>query len=65
MISYRNIDIEHVKSAINNPDYKETAFEARIRVRKKIGQKEIEVIYCREAFRDKYEEYLIITAYYI
>ena len=61
----RGINIDHVKLAMREPDQKKTMFEGRIRVTKKIGKKTIEVIYSKEAFRDKKEEYMLITAYYL
>jgi hypothetical protein len=65
MMTYRGIDIEHVKDAVRSPDSKNTVFEGRIRVKKKIGKKEIEVIYYRDGFKDKTDEYVVITAYYL
>ncbi|MDO8594632.1 MAG: DUF4258 domain-containing protein [bacterium] len=61
----RGISIDHVKKAVREPDEKENAYEGKIRVRKEIEGKTIEVIYCQEMFRDKKAEYLIITAYYL
>jgi len=65
MVQHRGLSIEHVKQAIRNPDEKEGVFEGKIRVKKDVGGKTIEVVYCKEKFRDKKEEYIIITAYYI
>lgn len=65
MVQFRNINIEHVKQAVKSPDIKEVVFEGRIRVQKKVGKKNIEVIYCKDNFKDKREEYIVITAYYI
>ncbi|MEK9131893.1 MAG: hypothetical protein AAB447_03210 [Patescibacteria group bacterium] len=62
-LSERNINFEHIKQAIRCPDSKELVFDGKIRVSKRIEGKLIEVIYCKESFRDK-EEYLLITAYY-
>ena len=64
-ISERGINIDHVKKAITEPDNKKNLFEGRIQVNKKIGSKTIEVVYFKSAFRDKKEEYIIITAYYL
>ncbi|HCR52313.1 TPA: hypothetical protein DIV48_01525 [Candidatus Kaiserbacteria bacterium] len=61
----RNIQIEHVKKAIRDPDLKEAVFEGRTRVRKKIGSKTIVVVYWKDGFRDKSNEYIISTAYYL
>jgi hypothetical protein len=60
----RNIDIDHVKQAIRSPDSRVNVFDGKIKVTKKIGGKEIEVIYSKEAFKDKEDEYLLVTAYY-
>ena len=65
MMAYRDIDIAHVKEAVKNPDSKKDTYEGKIRVTKKIGKKEIEVVYCKEAFKDKSNEYIVITAYYL
>ena len=61
----RGIQIEHVKKAVSDPDLKKTVFEGRIKVQKKIGSKTIVVIYWKEGFRDKKNEYIISTAYYL
>jgi hypothetical protein len=64
-LSERGIDIDHIKQAIRNPDLKESVFDGKIKVTKKVSDnKEIEVIYSKEAFKDKGEEYLLVTAYY-
>ena len=60
----RRIDFDHVKQAIRHPDSKENVFEGRIKVTKKIGNKVIEVVYCREVFKDRQNQYLLITVYY-
>ena len=61
----RGIQIEHVKKAIRDPDLKEIVFEGRTRVRKKIGAKTIVVVYWKDGFRDRKDEYIISTAYYL
>ena len=61
----RGIDIDHMKEAINNPDKKKLQKEGRICVTKKIGNKTIEVVYCKEEFKDRKNQFLIITAYYL
>lgn len=61
----RGINIDHIKKAITAPDNKQDAFEGKIKVQKKIGQKIIKVIYYQDIFKDKKEEYHIITAYYL
>lgn len=61
----RNIDLEHVKKALKKPDYKEGVNDGKIKVRKKINKKVIEVIYCKDGFRDTSDTYIVITAYYL
>lgn len=61
----RGIQIEHVKKAIRIPDSKRTVFEGKTRVEKKIGSKIIVVIYWKDGFRDRKDEYIISTAYYL
>ena len=63
-LAERGIDIDHVKQAIRRPDSKENVFDGKIKVTKEIGGRQIEVIYFKEAFKDKEEEYLLVTAYY-
>jgi hypothetical protein len=60
----RNIDIDHVKQTIRNPDSKEIVFDGKVKVTKEIDGKVIEVVYFKEAFKDKEDEYLLVTAYY-
>lgn len=61
----RGIDVDHLKSAIKDPDFEEPAFEGRIKVRKKIdSQRTIEVIYYRQGFKGANDP-VIITAYYL
>jgi hypothetical protein len=60
----RNIDIDHVKQAIERPD--ETKPDPQgVKVKKKVGEKTIVVVYSKEQFKDKHGQFLIITAYYI
>ncbi len=61
----RGIQIDHVKKAIRAPDKKEKAFEGRIKVTKKVARKTIVVIYWKDGFRDKKDEYIISTADYL
>lgn len=61
----RNINVDHIKKAISEPDHKKDVFDGRILVKKKVGAKVIEVVYYRERVGDKKEKYIIITAYYI
>jgi hypothetical protein len=64
MIQYRNISVDHIRSAIREPDFTEDSFQDRVLVRKQVDDsREIEVVYYREGFRDA-NDYVIITAYY-
>lgn len=65
MMILRGINLDHVKKAIIDPDKEENTYENKIKVRKIINNREIEVIYCKEGFRDRSNEILVITAYYI
>ncbi|MFA6257040.1 MAG: hypothetical protein WCT29_03350 [Candidatus Paceibacterota bacterium] len=65
MISCRGINLDHIKQTLRNPDTQEETFAERVKVSKNVGEKTIEVIYYKEAFKDKGDEYLIITAYYL
>jgi hypothetical protein len=61
----RNIDIDHVKRAIESPDDKKEDNQAT-KVRKRVGEKTITVLYSGEMSpQNNYTEYLIITAYYV
>lgn len=64
-IPERNINIDHIKKAIREPDTKQDAFEGRIKVQKKIGDRIIKVVYFKNALGNRKEEYIIITAYYL
>jgi len=61
----RGINIDHLKKAIKNPDSSKNVFEGRVEVTKKVEGKTIKVIYYKEGFRDRKNEYIIITAYYL
>lgn len=63
-LNERNVNFDHVKEAIKDPDSKENVFDGKIKVTKKISGRIIEVIYCKEGFKDRKDEYLLITAYY-
>jgi len=65
MIQYRGIELDDVKKALNSPDSLEDAYGGALKATKRIGGKEIEVVYCKENFKDKKDEYLVITAYYL
>ena len=60
----RNIDLDHVKQAIEHPDQKKAGLEG-IKVTKKVGEKTIVVVYSEEKFQDKHGQFLVITAYYL
>ena len=64
-MSQRGISIDHVKQAVMHPDKVENTYENKMKAVKRIGEKTIEVVYCREGFKDKNNEYLLITAYYL
>lgn len=61
----RHLEIDHIKKAIAAPDSEKVVFGDRKKVRKRIGEKEIVVVYYKDAFRDKENTYIIITAYYL
>ena len=61
----RLISIEHIKQALLKPDKKKDAGEEKLKVWKKVGTKQIVVIYSKDAFRDRKNEYIVITAYYL
>jgi hypothetical protein len=60
----RNIDIDHVKRAIEQPDQKKPDPQG-VKVTKKVGEKTIVVVYSEEKFRDTAGQFLVITAYYL
>lgn len=61
----RGISIDHVKKAMLGPDKTESCGEGKKVARKLIEGKVLEVVYFKEAFRDKKDEYVIVTAYYL
>ena len=61
----RKINTDHIKKAIREPDTRKNISEGKIQVNKKIGNKIIEVICYKDGFKDKKEEYIIVTAYYL
>ncbi|MDO8590146.1 MAG: DUF4258 domain-containing protein [bacterium] len=65
MIQHRGIELDDVKRALSSSDETVDAHDGALKVTKQIGDKKIEVIYCRETFKDRKDEYLIITAYYL
>jgi len=61
----RGIQIEHVRTAINSPDFTKPTFQGRVLARKKIDEERvIEVIYYKDGFRDT-NDIVIITALYL
>lgn len=65
MMQHRGINLDHVKKALSDPDETGKSHGNVMKASKKIGSKTIEVVYCKEGFRDKPNEYLLITAYYL
>lgn len=64
MIQYRGINIDHVRSAISEPDLTEPAYEGKTKVSKKVDEsRTIKVVYYKDGFKDK-KDYVIVTAYY-
>jgi hypothetical protein len=61
----RILNTEHIKQAIRNPDKKKAAGDGATKVWKKIGEKEIVVVYSLDGFRNRKDHYFIITAYYL
>lgn len=64
-LSQRGIDIKHVKKAILKPDNTEKAYDDRICITKKIKNKLLKVIYSKDGFKDKPNDIIIITAFYL
>jgi len=61
----RDVDIDNAKRAIAQPDLRKADPYGKIRVQKRIGERTIVVIYSDERFRDRKNEYLVITFYYL
>lgn len=61
----RTLNVEHIKQAILKSDRKRDVGDGAIKVWKKIGGKEIVVVYSRDGFRDRKNHYFVITAYYL
>jgi riboflavin synthase alpha subunit len=60
----RRISVDDIKGTISKPDNKEEVYGDRIKVEKDLGGKLITVVYFKDKFRDKKNQYIIITAYY-
>lgn len=61
----RTVDIDNAKRAIAEPDERSADPYGKIRVKKKIGERTIVMVYCDEKFKDRKNEYLVMTFYYI
>ncbi len=61
----RGISIDHVKKALREPDSKEDAFDGKLKVTKEIEGKTTVVVYFKEGFKDRKNEYVVSTAYYL
>lgn len=61
----RAVDIDNAKRAIANPDSRKASPYGTIKVQKRIGDRTIVVVYSDEKFRDRKNEYLVITFYYL
>ena len=61
----RSIDINDVKWAVQEPDNMSSDSYGTIKVKKKIRDREIVVIYLEEKYKDKGVEYLVVTFYYL
>ncbi len=61
----RSIDIDNAKQAIAEPDERKADPYGTICVRKKIGERTVVVVYSEEKFKDRKNEYLVITFYYL
>ena len=58
----RGIDVDQIKQTIRKPDYQTSKPENRILVRKKVGDRTLEVVYAKGGSKNKF---IIITAYYL
>lgn len=61
----RLLNIEHIKQAILKPDKQKSAGEGAIKAWKKVSTKTIVVVYSQDGFRDRKNDYFVITAYYL
>jgi len=61
----RTVDIDNAKHAIAEPDKIEADPYGTVRVSKKIGARTVVVVYSNEKFKDRKNEYLVITFYYL
>ena len=65
MMQHRGVNLDHVKGALIEPDRLTDAFGGALKAVKSVDGRIIEVIYRKEKFADRKDEYLVITAYYI
>ena len=56
----RNIPVSFIKQAIRSPDYEKPTFRGRTQIRKKFGNKVLEIIYARD-----FNKIIIITLYFL
>lgn len=64
MIQFREINVEHVKLAIREPDWTKETFQGRVKVCKQVEEdRAIRAVYYRDGFRDT-NDHIVITAYY-
>jgi len=61
----RTLNVKHIKQAILKPDKQCDAENGAVKVWKSVGEKEIVVVYSRDGFRDRKNDYFIITACYV
>jgi len=61
----RLVDFDHIKQAIVKPDGVLSSFLGKIKVIKKLGNRIIVVVYSDYKFKNRENEYLIISFYYI
>ncbi len=61
----RGVDIDHAKQAVAEPDERKADSYGKIRVMKKIGDRIIVVVYSDEKFKDRKNEYLVMSFYYL
>ncbi len=65
MVVDRNINIDHMKKSIINPDFAYRTSDGKIVARKSFNDTVLEVVYIKDFFGKAREQYRIITAYYI
>ncbi|MEK7390516.1 MAG: DUF4258 domain-containing protein [Patescibacteria group bacterium] len=60
----REVNFDLVKKTIRNPDYRENMPDGKTKATKKIDSEIVEVVYCKNPFKNKQQEYILITVYY-